>query len=178
MELTELKYPIGYYHPVDELTASVKDEMIANISNFPKLLANSVNILSQEELLYPYRPNGWNINEVVHHLADSHLNAFFRFKLALTEDVPTIKPYNEAKCVKLADCTPELMQDSLNFVTAIHSKWTALLKSMTMSDFERTLFHPEKKQELTLTYMLGLYNWHCNHHYGHVLQALKHKGSF
>lgn len=178
MDLQTLRFPVGKYTPVSHYDADKVQEFISNIENTPSLLKSKLQGLSESELLYLYRPEGWNVQQVVHHLVDSHINAYFRFKLALTEVNPTIKPYEEAETVLLADCTIEQLDNAVNLLEALHAKWVALLKSMKEADFKRTYHHPESKRDLDLFFVLGLYDWHCRHHIAHIDQALIYKGDF
>lgn len=128
-----------------------------------------------KKLALHYRPEGWTIRQVVHHCADSHSNAFTRFKLALTEENPSIKPYKENLWAELPDVTTAPVDWSLKIIANIHKRWVVLLKSMSIADFERTYFHPESNRVWKLFEVLALYAWHCNHHLAHVKQAKKMK---
>lgn len=178
MKLEQLKYPIGKYETPSEITSQHISTWIATIEQFPEQLNMLLIQPSKEELNYQYRPDGWTVKQVVHHLADSHLNSFTRFKLMLTEDNPTIKPYNEADWAETADANNDHIALSLNMLVGLHSRWAILLKSLESNDFDRTYFHPEDKKQYTLKWMLGLYNWHCQHHLAHIEQALKLEGDF
>ena len=178
MNLEKLKYPIGKFsfeETIDELKIN---EWISDIEQLPKAIKDLVRNLSIEELNFPYRPDGWKIKQVVHHLADSHMNAFIRFKLTLTEDSPIIKPYEEAKWAELEDGTSDEIGDSLQLLKALHSKWAKLLKTMDEDDFKRVYVHPEHNKHFELIEALAMYSWHCNHHLEHIKQALEHQGKF
>jgi hypothetical protein len=123
--------------------------------------------LSEEQLDTPYRPGGWTVRQVVHHVPDSHMNAYVRFKLALTEEAPTIKPYAEARWAELPDTRLTPPEVSLTLLDNLHERWVNILRNMTPEDFERRLQHPEKGL-LTLDAMLSLYSWHGRHHVAHV----------
>ena len=170
-----LRYPIGKYQTHEVWSEKLKDQYIGNIADLPYLIDLNTKDITKEQLAYLYRPEGWSINEVVHHLVDSHMNAFIRFKLALTEDNPVIKPYDEAAFVKLGDCHPDSFEDAKTILNKKKKKWVALLASMSMEDFQRTYFHPESGKKFTLEYVLGLYSWHCLHHLAHIKQALDKK---
>lgn len=177
MDLEALKYPIGKYQPT-EVTDDQFGKWITTIEEFPEKLKKVVSSLSYDELELPYRPGGWNVKQVVHHLADSHMNSFIRFKLIMTEENPTIRPYNEADWAETADATNEDVMDSLDLLEGLHKRWTTLLKSLEAADRKRTYFHPEYNKEFTLEWMLGLYNWHCKHHLAHIEQAIEKEGEF
>ena len=131
--------------------------------------------LSDGQLDTPYRPGGWTVRQVVHHVPDSHLNAYCRFKLALTEQNPTIKPYDEAAWAKVADTARTPPGVSLTMLDALHTRWVILLESMTAADFGRPLKHPEKGS-ITLDWMLQLYAWHGRHHAAHITELRKREG--
>lgn len=178
MNLDKLKYPIGKFHFQEATDESKIREWISDIEQLPKTIEDLVRNLSIEELNFPYRPDGWKIKQVVHHLADSHMNAFIRFKLTLTEDSPIIKPYEEAKWAELEDGTSDEIGDSLQLLKALHSKWVKLLKTFKDDDFQRVYVHPEHNKSFELIEALAMYAWHSNHHLAHVKQALNFKGDF
>lgn len=160
------RYPIGKYQPESYSDALLADRL-NDIRFLPATLENTILNLDEAALESPYREGGWSIRQLIHHVADSHLNAYMRFKLALTEDVPTIKTYDQGKWASLADS--ELpVNISLTLLHALHARWYALLKSLKREDWERTLFHPEQKKELSLWFMLGMYSWHGRHHVAHI----------
>ncbi len=169
--LEKLKYPIGRFLPADNYTLVDIEGFIDTIRQFPKLLRQEVENLNSESLATTYRPDGWTIRQVVHHYADSHMNALLRFKWTLTEENPTIKPYNEVAFAKLRDY--ELPIDfSLNMIEGIHQHWIFLLYGMSPEDYKRTYFHPEQQKIFDLHRTLATYNWHCKHHLAHIKQAL------
>ncbi len=176
MDLEKLKYPIGILK-YEKPTIDLLKQGIQDIEIFPKKIKTIINGLSTEQLNWHYRPDGWTIKQVVHHCADSHMNAIIRFKLALTEDKPTIKPYIEALWANLPDMTNDL-SDSLLILEGLHNRWTTLLKSLGEQDLDRTYIHPEYNKTFDLATTVGMYAWHCNHHYAHIKQALDHKGKF
>ena len=176
--MEELKFPVGRFQmPAVQSEAQIK----AGIEEAEQL-AEKVNALvaglTAAEYEWPYRPGGWNIRQVIHHLSDSHMNAFIRFKLALTEQNPTIKPYDEDAFVRLEDNSYEMIPSALAILSGIHQKWVTLMKSMTAEDFEKTYYHPESAKVWKLSNVLALYVWHGKHHLAHIEQALKFKGSF
>ena len=169
------RYPVGTFTFNPAATPSTRATGIRAIAEAPALLRMAVIGLDDRQLATPYRPGGWTVREVVHHVPDSHLNAYCRFKFALTEDGPTIKPYDEAAWARLADTALTPPDVSLALLDALHSRWVALLNSMTAEDFARPLQHPEHGK-LTLDWMLQLYAWHGRHHAGHVTELRKREG--
>lgn len=178
MKLDQLKYPIGEFECPQEISSNLLKNWIAEIHEFPKRIALATESLSNEKKNWAYRPFGWTIKQVVHHCADSHMNAFIRFKLALTETNPTIKPYAEDLWAKLIDGEDNDLSYSLSIIKSIHYKWTLILSTMKDTDWEKTYFHPENNKSFSLKNVIGLYAWHCNHHLAHIYQALKHQNSF
>jgi len=172
---TDLRYPVGKF---DWTTVSEPEfpKLIAQIADAPGALRSAVAGLSPERLETPYRAGGWTVKQVVHHIPDSHLNAYTRFKLALTEVQPTIKPYNEAAWAELADSQTVPIDVSLTLLETLHARWVALMRSMSAADFGRTLRHPEHDRVLTLGQMLGLYAWHGRHHVAHITALRKREG--
>ena len=168
MELEQLKYPVGKFDYVKTISFADVPTAIQTIAEFPVKLTVLVESLTPEQLATPYRPGGWTAAQVVHHLADSHSNALIRFKLTLTEDNPTIKPYMENLWAELADSKETPVEVSLQLILALHKRWEILLKSMKEADFNRTYFHPESQQTFPLRQVVSLYAWHCNHHYAHI----------
>jgi len=164
---TDLRYPIGDFDRDYETSTAAREERIRTIAELPKHLAEAVAGLSEAQVETPYRPGGWTVRQTVHHIADSHANAFIRFKLALTEDEPpTIKPYAEDRWAELGDS--RLPVDvSLKMLEAIHYRWLTLLNSMSEFDFPKTFIHPETG-EWTLDGALALYAWHSKHHTAHI----------
>jgi uncharacterized damage-inducible protein DinB len=142
--------------------------MIDTIARTPDDLRRAVQPLSAEQLDTPYRPGGWTVRQVVHHVPDSHLNAYIRFKLALTEDAPTIKPYDEARWAELSDSRDTPIDTSLTLLTSLHERWVRLLRAMKPADFARQVNHPEWSAPAPLDVFLALYAWHGPHHVGHI----------
>jgi hypothetical protein len=173
-DLDNLRYPIGRYTPVEN-TANARAEHIRVIGQAPKRLSDAVAGLSNAQLDTPYREGGWTVRQVVHHLADSHTMSVIRFKLALTEDWPTICPYNENAWAQLADSKSLPVEPSLNLIAALHGRWVALLESMSEADFERGYAHPERGRQ-NLATALGIYAWHCRHHTAHVTSLRARNG--
>ncbi len=169
-DLENLKYPIGKYSKPDSITPEMLSDYISVIETFPQQISHEVVSLSNEQLNNTYRPGGWSIRQLVHHCADSHLNAFTRFKLALTEDQPTIKPYMEALWAELAD-SKTLIEPSLKMIEGTHQRWSVLLKSLSHEDFQKSFIHPEHGRVFLLEESLALYAWHCRHHLEHIRKA-------
>lgn len=177
-DLEKLKFPIGKFQRPDPISENDLKTWIATIENFPSKIKKLTQELSTEELNWIYRPKGWSIKQVVHHCADSHINSFIRFKLALTEDVPTIKPYEEALWAELADGNSDTILPSLQIIEGIHARWIFLLKSFGEKELKRQFFHPEHLKLASLEETIGVYAWHCSHHLAHIEQALSHKDQF
>lgn len=167
MDIEFLKYPVGKFQVPEIITSESIQGAIHFIEEFPIKLFSAVSPLTPAQLDTPYRPGGWTVRQLVHHCSDSHLNAFFRFKLALTEDNPIIKPYDEAEWAKLTDYSFPV-ESALTTIRIIHAKWVTLLKSMKSEDFERTYFHPEKNRSQSLSEVALMYAWHGQHHLAHV----------
>lgn len=161
------KFPIGKYEP-QPFSQHQKNEWINDIEFLPQLLENAIINLDKEQLRMPYRDGGWNSIQVVHHVADSHMNSYIRFKLALTENNPTIKPYLEAEWAKMVDTEIVAINVSITLLFSLHKRWVAILKNMTEENFRRTVFHPEHQKEMTLWFLLGMYAWHGKHHTAHI----------
>lgn len=173
MSTEELKYPIGIYSKPQEITQELLSEYILAISTFPKTLKNEVHNLTDVQLDTPYRPGGWTIRQVVHHCADSHMNSLIRFKLALTEDNPTIKPYFEDRWAELADSKSMPIAPALKLLEGLHERWSVLLTHLSKADLARTFIHPESGKQIQLDENIGLYAWHCKHHLAHITTAKK-----
>lgn len=168
----KLQYPIGRFSFSPAMTVEELQRHIHAIRELPGQLKTTLDQLDARFQDTPYRPEGWTVRQVVHHIADSHLNAFIRFKLALTESQPTIKPYLEDVWADLPDSLRVDAKVSLQMIEALHARWVALLESMSTHDFERTLFHPERGRVISLWEMLALYAWHGAHHVAHVKLVL------
>jgi uncharacterized damage-inducible protein DinB len=161
------RYPTGKLALDPNVTPDKRRPWIESIRTTPAKLRAAANGLSPQQLDTPYREGGWTLRQVIHHIPESHLNAFVRFKLALTEDTPTIKPYNEDAWAKLPDVARAPIESSLALVDALHQRWVALLDVMTDADFRRPLMHPERGT-ITLDTLLQIYAWHGPHHVGHI----------
>jgi uncharacterized damage-inducible protein DinB len=174
-ELNELRYPIGRFSAPKEISPEQIKNYIKTIEETPAKYRNAVQDLKEEQLDTPYRPDGWTIRQVVHHVPDSHLNSYVRFKLGLTENKPTIKPYDEAKWAELDDSKDTPVEVSLTLLESLHKRWVTLLRSMTEKDFQKTIIHPERG-EMRLDKLLALYDWHCKHHLTHIVNLRKRMG--
>jgi hypothetical protein len=175
-ELTiDLRYPIGKFRAPESYTKELLTEHINIISTLPARLKKEVEFLTDQQLDTPYRPEGWTVRQVIHHLPDSHLNAYTRMKLAMTEENPTIKPYNEVKWAELQDAKTAPVKVSLELLTALHARWTMFLKNLSDTDFERSFNHPDNGPTL-LKKALALYAWHSNHHLGHITSLKSRMG--
>ena len=164
-----LRYPTGpFQRPSRPLDDARRREMIDAIARTPSEIRTAIRGLSDAQLDTPYRPLGWTVRQVVHHVPDSHMNAFIRFKLALTEDTPTIKPYDEAAWANLSDARDTPIETSLTLLTSLHERWVGLLRSMAPNDYQRKLNHPDWDAPLSLDAMLALYAWHGPHHTAHI----------
>jgi uncharacterized damage-inducible protein DinB len=168
--MSDPRFPIGRYERRDILTNDERRALIDEIAATPVNLRAAVDGLSDAQLETPYRDGGWTIRQVVHHVPDSHLNSYTRFKLALTESAPTIRPYDEAAWAELPDSRDTPIETSLTLLESLHDRWTRLLRAMTEEQFQRTLVHPDNG-EMTLDAMVALYAWHGRHHVAHVAAA-------
>ena len=177
-ELEQLKFPIGIYNIPESITSENIKQWIEDIEAFPEVIHKLTKDLTTEELSWKYRPNGWSIKQVVHHCVDSHMNSIIRFKLALTEDNPTIRPYFEDRWAKLDVGKENDLSDSIQLLTALHSKLGKLLRSISKEDMSRTFQHPEYGRLFRIDETIGNYAWHGKHHAAHIKQALNYKGVF
>jgi hypothetical protein len=165
-DLQDLRYPIGRFTPPVSSDPATRAEHISILRLLPGTLQAALSGLSHSQLDTPYRDDGWTVRQLVHHVADSHVNAYVRTKLALTEDWPTIKPYDEAAWARLADSTLPI-DGSVAMISALHERWVALLESLSDADFQRGYNHPESGRQNLVT-VLAIYAWHSRHHTAHV----------
>jgi hypothetical protein len=165
--LDELRYPVGRFTPAAEWTPEVRAAALHDIAVLPERMRAAVKELNDRQLDTPYRPGGWTVRQVVHHVADSHMNGFARIKLALTEETPAIKPYDENAFATLADMRLPV-GISLNLLDALHARWMAVYAGMSEDQFTRAFFHPELDETFTLARHAQLYAWHSRHHVGHI----------
>lgn len=174
--LEALKYPIGQFNCPKKITNTYINKWIEVLEQFPLKLENLVSHLNDEQLDTPYREGGWTVRQVVHHVADSHHHSYIRFKWALTEDKPVIKYYFEQLWAELPDAKFAPIKMSLDHLKAVHFKLVFLLKKLNEDHLNKSFIHPEHNQEVTLKKNIGIYAWHCNHHYAHIENLLKSKG--
>ena len=174
-DLETLRFPVGRFEPAGRIPAAERDRFLDSIATTPARLRAAVAGLSDEQLDTPYREGGWTVRQVVHHVPDSHMNAYVRFKLALTEDTPRIKSYQEAEWAKLDDSRTTPVETSLTLLDTLHARWDRLLRSMNDADFQRTLDHPEMGP-VSLDTMTRLYDWHGRHHVAHVTKLRERMG--
>lgn len=172
-ELEKLRYPIGRFNFNPPAGHSEIKKWIRDIEKLPVNLKKAVKGLNEKKLNTPYREGGWTVKQVVHHLADSHINAYVRLKLALTENIPAIKPYEEAEWAKSDDAKNLPAGISLSLLDALHTRWVHALKKMSSEDFQKKYFHPESKREITLLELVSLYAWHSRHHTSHITSLRK-----
>jgi hypothetical protein len=173
--MEDLRYPIGKFQRPAALTGAQRRGAIDAIAAAPAALRDAVRGFDDAHFDTPYRPDGWTVRQVVHHVPDSHANAFIRFKLALTENAPTIKPYDEAAWANLEDARSTPIETSLTLLDALHDRWVRVLRAMSPSAFERTLIHPENGV-MTLDQLLAMYEWHGRHHVAHVTSLRDRNG--
>jgi uncharacterized damage-inducible protein DinB len=169
------RYPIGKYELPADVTPAKRAEAIREIASAPEKIRAAVHGLNEKQLNTPYRDGGWTVRQVVHHVADSHMNAYVRWRLALTESEPIIKPYEESAWAKLEDAAHAPVEVSLRLLEPLHERWVSLLHSIKEREFARTLRHPDHGL-LTLDWMLFLYAWHGKHHTAHITELRKQKG--
>jgi uncharacterized damage-inducible protein DinB len=166
------RYPVGKFRYDGPLTEEQRKACLDDVASTSVNLRAAVKGLSEAQLDTPYRPGGWTVRQVVHHVPDSHMNSYVRFKLALTEDEPTIKPYAEDKWAELADTKATPVEVSLTLLDSLHDRWVRLLRSLTSDDWKKTFRHPELGA-MTLEKTLGLYAWHGRHHVAHITELRK-----
>lgn len=176
----DLRYPIGKMNEQsfskDSYDKELKDVLLREIKITPSLLENAISNLDEKQLNTPYRDGGWTVKEVVHHVADSHMNAYMRFKLGLTENNPIIKTYEEAEWAKLSDTKNLPVNISLTLLHALHIRWVEILNNMSEEDWQRTIYHPEHKRNISLWDLLKIYAWHGKHHAAHITALRERMG--
>lgn len=171
----DLRYPIGEFDSSMVITPDLRQTFIDQIAEAPAKLRAAVAGLNEEQLAEPYRPGGWNVRQVVHHVPDSHLNSYIRFKLAMTEDQPTIRTYREELWAELDDARNAPLEISLNLLDSLHQRWVLFLRSLEESDFKRSLQHPEWGL-IDLDKTLAIYAWHGRHHVAHITSLRERNG--
>lgn len=166
--MSDPRYPIGKFHAPESFDAASRQSALAAIAALPGELRDAVVGLDDAQLDTPYRDGGWTVRQVVHHVVDSHLNAYVRHKLAMTEDEPTIRPYDESTWAELGEARTADPKLSLNLLAALHARWVAFLDTLAPADFERGFHHPEAKRRMSIDWSLAMYAWHGRHHMAHV----------
>lgn len=173
--MTDLSYPVGEFRLPGSMTASDREAAIEVIRTTPARLREAVAGLSDDQLATPYRPDGWTVRQLVHHVADSHMNAYLRHKLIATQDHPTLVTYDQDRWAELGDVEAVPIETSLQMLDAVHERWAAFLASLDAEDFDRTAHHPEIG-DVKLSDMLALYAWHGPHHVRHITALREREG--
>lgn len=174
MDLENLRYPVGRLELPDTITSDHISTWISEIENAPAHYVSAVQGLTDEQLDTPYRHDGWTLRQVVHHVADSHMNSYIRFKWTLTEDKPTIKAYDETTWAELEEAKHAPVELSLQLISALHARWVVMMKNLSEADLKKEFVHPESGKSIPLDKMVGLYAWHSRHHVGHI-ESLKNR---
>jgi hypothetical protein len=172
----DLRYPIGGFEAPEAIDAAQIEAWIDDIESLPSRLRALLEGFDHARLSTVYRPNGWTVAQVVHHIADSHLNSYTRFKLALTEDTPAIRPYDEAAWGELPEARDLEVGYSLELIDALHARWVRMLRAMEPADWDREFFHPEAGTTIPLKVNVGLYAWHGRHHFAHIATLAEREG--
>jgi DinB superfamily len=172
---TDIRYPTGRFARPEQVTTEQRAQAIATIASTPAMLRAAVKGLNEQQLDTPYRPEGWTVRQVVHHLPDSHLNAYVRVKLALTEDKPTVKPYFESRWAELPDSRTTPAEVSLTMMDVLHDRWVRVLQGMQAADFAREIIHPEHGP-MSLDVLLAMYAWHGPHHVAQITELRRARG--
>ncbi len=168
-----LQYPIGKFQAPVSITDSQVKKWINQLEEFPMRLRATVVGLTDEQLDTRYRSEGWTLRQVIHHVADSHINSYIRFKLAVTEDTPTIRPYFEDRWAECAEARTAPIEVSLDLLESLHTRWVMFLRSLNAEDFDRSFIHPDQNKKMVLKNVLGMYVWHGEHHLAHILGTKK-----
>lgn len=176
--LEKLRFPVGQFKKSSQFTDHLIKEWIEALARFPSKLSALCTALDINQINWRYRPDGWKIKQVVHHCADSHMNSIIRFKLALTEDRPTIKPYFEERWAELPDGISDDLTSSLAIIDGVHARLVSLLKTLSKEQMQREFLHPEHDTPLSIQQTIGLYAWHSNHHLAHVQNAIEAEGKY
>jgi hypothetical protein len=174
-DIEKLKYPMGKYTPIASYNKDEVKKCLEQLEILPAYLEETVKGISGGELLFKYRPEGWNIKQIVHHVADSHLNFHIRLRLTLAEETPTVKPYDENVWAKFPDANNDDLAPSLHILKGVHKRAVELLSTLTEKEYQREYFHPEYNKKFNLLWLLGLYAWHGKHHTEQIKVALQHK---
>lgn len=168
------RYPIGKFEP-QPYSEEQKKKWLQDLQFLPALLEQAIENMDEAQLNTPYREGGWTVRQLIHHVADSHMNAYIRFKLALTEDNPTIKPYQEAAWAELDDVEKVPVNISITLLYTLHTRWHAAIRDLSKEQWERTVFHPQHQKNINLWHFLGMYAWHGLHHVAHVTTLKENK---
>ncbi|RMZ60131.1 putative metal-dependent hydrolase [Chryseobacterium nematophagum] len=174
--LEKKKFPIGQFEQPENISDIELDHYIKVIKDFPGRLKNLIENFTEDQFNTQYREEGWTVRQLINHIADSHMNSFIRFKLAITENNPVIKPYDEAKWAELQDSLTISIKPAMRIIKGTHQRWVVLLKSLTNKQFARTFHHPEHHKDYDLRGYLAFYVWHCNHHFSHIENLKKERG--
>ncbi len=174
-EAVDLRYPIDQF-ALAPYSEKLKESCLLDIKFLPQALEAAVLNLDEHQLLTPYRDGGWNLKQVVHHVADSHMNGYTRIKLGLTEDNPTIKPYDEVSWAKMRDVDEVPINVSLTLLHALHQRWYVIVSNIQGEEWERSVFHPESKKTMTVWYLFTQYAWHGRHHTAHINKLRERMG--
>ena len=172
MDLEQLKYPVGQFNMPEIFDDRQAKIWIAEIEALPEIIKKATDNLSKEQLNQAYRPEGWTLRQVVHHLPDSHMNAYIRFKQTITEDMPIIRPYYEERWAETEEAKNDDIEMSIILLEGLHQRWAAFLKTLKLEDYQRKYIHPEHGEEFTLANMLGMYAWHGKHHLAHITNTI------
>ncbi|MDG1685344.1 MAG: putative metal-dependent hydrolase [Flavobacteriaceae bacterium] len=178
MDIEKLKFPIGKYISNKSPSEDLIKQWIEDIELFPSRVEYLIRDISSEKLSWKYRPNGWMVKQVIHHCADSHMNSIIRFKLALTEEIPTIRPYKESRWADLNDSLTDEITESIILLNGLHKKWSRLLKSLSKDQLDMKFIHPENGNKFSLVENIGVYSWHCNHHLAHIENGINSEGKY
>lgn len=170
--MTSLQYPIGLYEPLEHQTKEQLAAWINQLAVIPQQYEEVTAQLTDSQLDTPYRPGGWTVRQLIHHVADSHLNAYLRFKLALTEDTPHIRPFDQEEFASLPDSKAPISL-SLPLISSLHRRWVTLLHWMSEEDFNASYYHPVYQQTVSLYHATGMYVWHSQHHLAHITELIK-----
>ena len=166
--MNPLQYPIGKFEMPEFMSLDLLKSWVVTIEVFPDMIKKATNHLAEDQIDTPYREDGWTIRQVVHHVADSHMNAYIRFKLAITEDKPVIKPYKQGLWALYPDANEMEIDASVMIIEGVHDRWVALMKTLDRKDWKRVYVHPEYNREIALDEAAGQYAWHCKHHLAHI----------
>jgi len=177
MDLEKLKYPIGQFIMPDIFDENQAQIWISEIEALPAQIKKITENLSEDELKQVYRPDGWTLKQVIHHIPDSHMNAYIRFKQAITEDIPVVRPYYEERWAETEEAKNGDIKMSVMLLESLHQRWVVFLKTIKFEDYQRKYIHPSVDKELTLANMLGMYAWHGKHHLMQITNTIKQKKS-